>query len=104
MEDFWREARAAIDERRRTWEDAWLTPTEASHLIGLPVDRRGRACKGINKAINLGLLKAARWGNWRILRSEALKFARERVADNWGARKIKYIQFLDRPRLYGSFP
>jgi len=90
---FWREARAAIDERQRTWTDAWLTPTEAAHLIGLPVDRRGRVCHGINRAIHLGLLKAVRWGNWKILRSEILRFERERVTDNWGPRKIKRICF-----------
>ena len=90
---FWREARASIDKHLLTWKDAWLTPTEAAVLIGLPVDRRERNCHGINKAINLGLLKAVRWGNWRILRSEVLKFARERVTDNWGPRKIKRIHF-----------
>lgn len=90
---FWREARAAIDERQRTWTDAWLTPSEASCLIGLPIDRRGRTSHGINKAIHLGLLEAVRWGNWRILRSEVLRFEREQVTDNWGPRKIKRICF-----------
>lgn len=92
---FWREARMALDARRRTWADAWLTPTEAANLIGLPVYRRGRAARGINKAIHLGLLKAVRWGNWKILRSEVLKFARERVTGGWGPRKIKRICFND---------
>jgi hypothetical protein len=93
---FWREARADVEERRRTWEDVWLTPTEAAHLIGLPVDKRNRVCHGINKAINLQLLKAVRWGNWRILQSEVLKFAHDRVADNWGPRKIRWIRFSER--------
>jgi len=93
---FWREARAATDELLRAWKDAWLSPTEAGSLIGLPVDRKGRVFHGIDRAINLGLLKAVRWGNWRILRSEVLKFARERVTDNWGPRKIKRIRFGER--------
>ena len=90
---FWRAARAAVDERRRTWKDAWLRPSEAAHLIGLPLDRRNHNFHGINKAINLGLLKAVRWGNWWILRSEVLRFARDRVTDSWGPRKIKRIRF-----------
>jgi hypothetical protein len=91
---FWRQARIAIDERRRTWKDAWLTPSEAARLIGLPLSNP-RNCHGINKAIRLGLLKATRWGNWWILRSEILRFARERVTDGWGARKIKRIRFVE---------
>jgi len=90
---FWRAARAAVDEHRRTWKDAWLRPSEAAHLIGLPINRNGRTNHGINKAINLGLLKAIRWGNWWILRSEVLRFARDHVTDNWGPRKIRRIQF-----------
>jgi len=90
---FWREARAVIDERQRTWADAWLTTAEAGNLIGLPLDRQGRLSHGINKAIRLGLVRAVRWGNWKILRSEILRFARERVTDNWGPRKIKRICF-----------
>jgi hypothetical protein len=62
-------------------------------LIGLPVDGSGRTCHGINKAINLGLLCGVRWGNWWILRSEVLRFARERVEGGWGPRKIKRIRF-----------
>ncbi len=92
---FWRAARAAIDARRLTWDDTWLTPTEAGHLIGLPVDKRNRLCHGINKAINLGLLKAVRWGNWWILRSEVRRFERDRVRDGWGPRKIKRIVFKE---------
>jgi hypothetical protein len=92
---FWREARAAVDARLLTWDDAWLTPTEAAHLIGLPFDSRNRAFHGINKAINLGLFPAVRWGNWWILRSEALKFARDRVERGWGKRKINRIRFSE---------
>ena len=87
---FWREARTAIDERRRTWKDAWLTPRAAGRLIGVSDDKR------INRAIRLGLLPATRWGNWWILGSEALRFARERVAGNWGPRKIRRIRFAPR--------
>jgi len=91
---FWRAARAAVDERRRIWKDAWLRPSEAAHLIGLPIDRQNRNFHGINKAINSGLLKAVRWGNWWILLSEVLRFARDHVTDNWGPRKIRRIRFF----------
>jgi hypothetical protein len=84
---FWRSARAAVDERRRTWKDAWLSPSEAAREIGLP------AVGGINKSINLGILRAVRWGNWWILRSEAQRFSRENVSDGWGPRKIKRIHY-----------
>lgn len=92
---FWREAKALVQERQKTWRDAWLRPTEAARLIGLPHDRRSRTSHGINKAINLGLLPAVRWGNWWILRSEALRFSRERVDRNWGPRKIRRIRFKE---------
>lgn len=90
---FWRAARAAIDARRRTWRDAWLSPTEAGALMGLPLDREGRATHQLNKAIRRKLLPAVRWGNWWILRSEARRFAHERVRGSWGPRKIKRINF-----------
>ncbi len=90
---FWRRAREAVDECRRAWADVWLTTTEAARLIGLPVDGRGKGCHGLNKAIRLGFLKVIRWGNWRILRSEALRFERERVTVGWGSRMIKRIDF-----------
>ncbi len=96
---FWREARAAIERSRRTWKDAWLTPLQTARLIGLPINqRRPLHCHGINKAIHLKLLPAVRWGNWRILRSEALKFARDRVERGWGKRKINRIRFSDNPQ------
>jgi len=48
---FWRKARAAVDERQRSWKDAWLRPSEAARLIGLPLGRRGRTCHGINNCL-----------------------------------------------------
>lgn len=91
---FWREAKAVVAARLLTWKDEWLRPTEAARLIGLPVYRRDRSCHGINKAINLGLLPAVRWGNWWILRSEVLRFAHARIEGGWGPRKIKRIRFI----------
>jgi len=95
---FWRHARKAVDERRKTWKDAWLRPPVAAQLIGLP-SRGGEKQTSLNKAIRMHLLSAARWGNWWILRSDALRFARERVVKGWGKRKISWIRFSDKPRM-----
>lgn len=91
---FWRQARKAVDARRKTWKDAWLRPGEVVRLLG--INDSGR----INLAIHRGILHAVRWGNWRILRSEAERFARERIRRvKWGNRMINYIRFSDKPRL-----
>lgn len=91
---FWREAGAAVAARRKTWGDCWLTPTQAASLVGLPFGNQlRRNCRGLNKAIRAGIFPAVRWGNWWILRSEALKFARERMTGGWGPQKIKRIHF-----------
>jgi hypothetical protein len=91
---FWRGARAAVDALRKTWGDSWLTPTQTANLVGLPFGNHSRrSCGGLNKAIRAGILPAVRWGNWWILRSKALKFARERMTGGWGPQKIKWIHF-----------
>ena len=63
--EFWEDAREIVAKARSTWNDEWLTPGQAAHLLGL----RGRT-RPLNVAIHLGAIKATRWGNWRILRSD----------------------------------
>ena len=64
---FWEGARKIVQKARAKWRDEWLTPRQAAAAIG----RTGKAAShNINKAILCGNLKATRWGNWHILRSD----------------------------------
>ena len=64
---FWESARKLVSAARDRWTDEWLTPGQCAHALGLS----GRSgLHNINRAISLGNIKATRWGNWRILRSD----------------------------------
>lgn len=65
--EFWEKARIAVRRAFRAWKDKWLTPAQAGRILKL----KGRAGDhNINKGIRVGTLKATRWGNWWIRRSD----------------------------------
>lgn len=51
---------------RKRWNDEWWTPGQAARYHG--VDHRA-----VNQAIRDGRLPAVKWGNWHILRSDAVR-------------------------------
>ncbi len=66
--EFWEGARKVVTKARASWKDEWLTPGQAAAALGMK--HRPGMSHNVNKAILLGNLKATRWGNWRILRSD----------------------------------
>lgn len=66
--EFWGDARDLVLKARASWKDEWLTPGQAAAAIGYKNAMTGR--HSINTAIHRGTLKAVRWGNWRIRRSD----------------------------------
>lgn len=58
--------RRLIELRRERWGDEWWTPGQVARHWGLT------SCGPVNKDIHAGRLPAVRWGNWWILRSDAL--------------------------------
>jgi hypothetical protein len=58
--------RRLIDHKRAAWGDEWLTTAQVADLHGVEH-------KDIERYILAGKIKAVRWNNWRILRSEATK-------------------------------
>ena len=65
----WENARRIILKKRRQWKDCWLRPGQVKCL--LRIDAVGT--RYINKAILAGMLKAKRWGNWWIKKSDLPK-------------------------------
>jgi hypothetical protein len=70
---YWKDQRRQLLRAFRKWSktDAWLTPIQAAKAIGLKASRGGG--HNINAAINAGNLKATRWGNWWIRKSDLPK-------------------------------
>lgn len=64
---FWEGARNLLDKARAKWNDAWLSPGQCAAALGLT---RKNAHHNINRAIHAGNIKATRWGNWWIRRSD----------------------------------
>ncbi len=75
---FWENARRLITKARRKWKDAWLTPGQVTQILKIkPKPTRRRTIKDripgvryVNRAIRKGTLKAKRWGNWWIRKSD----------------------------------
>lgn len=65
---FWEDARELVLKARAAWKDEWITPGQAAAAIGFKNPRTG--AHSINSAIHAGNLKAFRWGNWWIRRSD----------------------------------
>lgn len=59
--------RSLVLRRQSEWDDEWWTPGQVAEYHGLQSGSRG-----VNKAVRLGRLPAVRWGNWWILRSDAI--------------------------------
>lgn len=55
-----------LELKRARWNDEWLTPRQVAEIHG--VDHTD-----VNRSIHLGRMQGVQWGNWWILRSEALK-------------------------------
>jgi hypothetical protein len=79
---FWEDARRMVVKARRAWKDRWLTPGEATRILKIYPkanarrriqDDRLRGQHYVNAAILKGHLKATRWGNWRIKKSDLPK-------------------------------
>lgn len=58
--------RRLLRQRKKRWGDEWLTPGQVAALHGV-------THTAVNSKIHAGELQAVKWGNWRILRSEATK-------------------------------
>lgn len=73
---FWDGARDLIVPAFKKWKDQWLTPVQAAKKIGIIIHQHKdsttppRPSHYINVAIHKGNLKATRWGNWWILKSD----------------------------------
>lgn len=65
--EFWEDAREVVDYAREQWKDEWLTPGQASRIIGINPALKAH---NVNRAIHVGNLPAVRWGNWWIRRSD----------------------------------
>ncbi len=63
---FWQRARSLALRALARWDDEWWTPGQAGRYHG--VNHRL-----INRDIHQGKLPAVRWGNWNILRSDAVR-------------------------------
>lgn len=63
---FWKNARVIILKNRHKWEDQWLTPGQVMRLLRIEAS----GTRYINKAIHRGTIKAKRWGNWWIRKSD----------------------------------
>lgn len=63
---FWEEARRLVAKARRGRKDQWLTPGQVTRRLRIKVS----GTRYVNVAIRKGTLKATRWGNWWIRRSD----------------------------------
>ncbi|HVN67065.1 MAG TPA: hypothetical protein VMT55_01730 [Candidatus Sulfotelmatobacter sp.] len=76
---FWDQAAVALARAKRKWKDKWLNSTQAARI--LKCNRRS-----INRGIHARTLKATRWGNWWILRSNLPKTGTIDATGKWVAR------------------
>lgn len=61
-----------VERRQSRWHDRWLSIGQAAALIGY------KCSNSLNLRIHQGYFPSAmKWGNWRILESDVLKFKRE---------------------------
>jgi len=74
---FWENARLIMLKARRKRKDRWLTPGQVVKLLKIKPKALRRkpsdkipGVKYVNKAIHRGTLKAKRWGNWWIRKSD----------------------------------
>lgn len=75
---FWENARVIILKARRKWKDQWLSPGQVVKLLKIRPKKTPRrklsdripGVRYVNKAILKGNLKAKRWGNWWIKKSD----------------------------------
>ena len=68
-EEFWAYVLRLIDRQRRRWNDEWWTPGQVARYWKLGPD--GDAY--VNNAIHSKALPAVRYGNWKILKSDATR-------------------------------
>ncbi len=52
--------------KQKRWSDEWLTPGQVARLHGV-------TDAAVNSKIHSGEIRGLKWGNWRILRSEATR-------------------------------
>jgi len=75
---FWENARLIILKANHKWKDKWMTPGQVVKLLKIKPKatlRRKPSAKipgvrYVNMAIRRGTLKAKRWGNWWIKKSD----------------------------------
>lgn len=65
--EFWEDARRLVSKARARWKDEWLSPGQCVLVLGLT---RKNASNNVSRAILLGNLKATRWGNWWVRKSD----------------------------------
>jgi hypothetical protein len=69
---FWASARIVVLAAQRRWKDAWLRPGEVAQILGTA----GQGTRYLNCAIRRGNIKATKWGNWWIRRSDLPRHGR----------------------------
>lgn len=75
---FWENVRKLILKAHAKWNDQWLTPGQVVKSLNInpkATNRRKQSdcipgVRYVNNAIRLGTLKATRWGNWWIKKSD----------------------------------
>jgi len=78
---FWENARRLVLAKRKQWKDEWMTPGQVIGMLGFA------SSYYLNVAIHKGTLKATRWGNWRILRSDIPKGKTLNFKGEWIKRR-----------------
>jgi hypothetical protein len=58
--------RRLLEIRLAQWDDEWWTPGQVARYHGVDI-------RAVNAAVRKGRLPAVKWGNWWILRSDALR-------------------------------
>lgn len=58
--------RRLIEIQAARWDDEWWTPGQVGDYLGLK-------CNGVNHLVRKGVLRAKRWGNWWIKKSEVTR-------------------------------
>lgn len=77
--------RAFLERRAERWGDEWLSSGQAARLVGHASDG-----KSILQRIYRGKLRAVRWANYRVLRSDVLKI---RSAPGKGCKGMARIEW-----------
>ena len=63
---FWECVAYLIAKARLKWKDQWLTPGRVARMLRI----KAGGTRYVNQAIRNGTLKAKRWGNWWIRKSD----------------------------------